>query len=182
MTDAQFDAAIGLIVRGNKDGLKSIYDAYAEQIYHVIVGIVKSPMDAEDLTADLFMKLWETASQYRSGSGHKRYLTVMARNLAIDFLRRSSRQSFELDDDEQGREIADTQNVEKDVESGMGFSEALECLNPKQRQIVDMHIGMQLTLQEISDTLGIPMGTVSWNYRAAIERLRRLYKEGELYG
>ena len=182
MTDAQFDAAIGLIVRGNKDGLKSIYDAYAEQIYHVIVGIVKSPMDAEDLTADLFMKLWETASQYRSGSGHKRYLTVMARNLAIDFLRRSSRQSFELDDDEQGREIADTQNVEKDVESGMGFSEALECLNPKQRQIVDMHIGMQMTLREISETLQMPMGTVAWNYKAAIDKLKKRYKEEQQYG
>lgn len=182
MTDAQFDAAIGLIVRGNKDGLKGIYDAYARQMYQVIVGIVKSPMDAEDLTADLFMKLWETASQYKSGNGHKRYLTVMARNIAIDFIRRNSRQSFELDDDEQGREIADTQDIEKDVESGMSFARALECLNPKQRQIVAMHIGLQMTLQEISDTLQMPMGTVAWNYKAAIDKLKKRYKEGERYG
>ena len=182
MTDEQFEAAIGLIVRGRKDGLRQIYDAYAKQVFQVIAGIVKDPHDAEDLTADMFMKLWETASQYKPGNGHKRYITVMARNLAIDFLRKNGRQSFELDDDESGTEAADSQDLEKDVEGSLGFSQALDALNPKQRHIVDLHIGMQMTLQEISDSLGIPLGTVSWNYRAAIERLKKLYKEGELYG
>lgn len=182
MTDAQFDAAIGLIVRGDKCGLREIYDAYARQIYQVIVGIVKSPQDAEDLTADLFMRLWETASQYRPGSGHKRYITVMAKNLALDFLRKNNRLSFDIDDDEQNTVVADTQDLQKDVEGKMSFAAALEALNPKQRQIVDMHIGMQMTLKEISDTLDMPMGTVAWNYRTAIERLKKLYKEGEHYG
>ncbi len=182
MTDAQFEASILQIVNGSKDGLKEIYDAYAKQVYQIILGVVRSPYDAEDLTADMFMKLWETASQYKPGNGHKRYITVMARNLAIDFLRKNGRQSFELDDDESGTEAADSQDLEKDVEGSLGFSQALDALNPKQRHIVDLHIGMQMTLQEISDSLGIPLGTVSWNYRAAIERLKKLYKEGELYG
>ena len=182
MTDAQFDAAIGLIAGGEKSGLKDIYTAYARQLYQVILGIVKSPQDAEDLTADLFMKLWENAAQYKPGSGHKRYLTVMARNLAVDFLRKSGRQSFELDDEESGMVVADTQDIQTDVEGKLSFGAALDALSAKQRQIVDMHIGMQLTLQEISDSLGIPMGTVAWNYRAAIEKLKKLYKEGEHYG
>ena len=181
MTDAQFDAAVARIVQGEKDGLKEIYDAYAKQIYQVILGIVRSEYDAQDLTADLFMKLWETASQYKAGNGHKRYITVMARNLALDFLRKNGRQSFELDDDESQTQIADPQSIEKDIENSMTFSQALDALNPKQRQIVDMHIGMQMTLQEISQALGIPQGTVAWNYRTAIERLKKLYKEGELY-
>ena len=87
MTDAQFDAAVARIVQGEKDGLREIYDAYAKQLYQVILGIVRSEYDAQDLTADLFMKLWETASQYKAGNGHKRYITEMARNLALDFLR-----------------------------------------------------------------------------------------------
>ncbi len=182
MTDAQFDAAIGLVTRGDKSGLKSIYDAYAKQMYQVILGIVRNTQDAEDLTADLFMKLWETASQYRSGSGHKRYITVMARNLAVDFLRKNGRLSFELDDEEQAVQVADGQDVEKDVESSMNFSQALDCLSAKQRQIVDMHIGMQMTLQEISEALKIPMGTVAWNYKTAIDKLKKIYKEGERYG
>jgi RNA polymerase sigma-70 factor (ECF subfamily) len=182
MTDAQFDAAIGLIVRGDKSGLKEIYNAYARQICQVITGIVKNSQDAEDLTADLFMKLWETASQYRPGSGHKRYITVMARNLALDFLRRNNRLSFELDDEEQNTVVADTQDVQKDIEEKMGFWAALDSLNPNQRQIVDMHIAMQMTLKEISEAMKMPMGTVAWNYRTAIERLRNLYREDEVYG
>lgn len=183
MTDAQFDAAIGRIVRGDRNGLKEIYDAYAAQLCQVITGIVKSPQDAEDLTADLFMKIWETASQYKPGNGHKRYITVMARNIALDFLRKNNRLSFDIDDEEQNTVIADTQDIQNDVEQDMSFGAALDALNQNQRQIVDMHIGMQMTLKEISEVLAMPMGTVAWNYRTAIEKLRKLYdKEGERYG
>lgn len=182
MTDARFDEAMGMIADGNKLGLKCIYEAYAKRIYQLIFGIVKNQQDAEDLTADLFMKLWETAQQYRSGSGHKRYITVMARNLAVDFLRKHNRSDFSTDVEDAASTLSDPQNVEKDVESSMSFAQALDTLNPKQRQIVDMHIGMQLTLSEISQSLNMPAGTVAWNYKAAIEKLKRLYKEGERYG
>ncbi len=182
MTDREFDMAAEMIVRGDRNGLKAIYDAYAKQLYTVIEGIVKNPHDAEDLTADLFMKLWDTASQYRSGNGHKRYLTVMARNIALDFLRKSRRQSFDIDDDEKEMTVADGQNVEEDVSAQMSFAQALSALNPRQRQIVDMHIGMQMTLKEISEALEMPMGTVAWNYRTAIEKLKKTYEEDSGYG
>lgn len=53
-----------------------------------MLDIVKSPQDAEDLTSDFFLKLWDTAGQYRKGTGHKRYLTVMAKNLALDSIKK----------------------------------------------------------------------------------------------
>ena len=182
MTDAQFDRAVEMMLAGDKGGLKDIYDAYAKRLYQVIVGIVKSAQDAEDLTSDLFLKLWETAGQYKPGGGHKRYITVMAKNLALDFLRKSGRQSFDIDDDEKDIVIPDRQDIEQETEGSMGFAEALGHLNDNQRRIVDMHIGMQLTLKEISEALEMPMGTVAWNYRSAIEKLKKIYKEGEVYG
>ena len=182
MTDAEFDSAIALVTAGDKSGLKSIYDAYAKRIYQVIYGIVKNPHDSEDLTADLFIKLWDNASLYRPGSGHKRYLTVMAKNLALDFLRKAGRQSFEIDAGEKEYVIPDGGDVENDVTEKMSFTRALEYLNPNQRRVVDMHIGMEMTLREISEALDMPMGTVSWNYRSAIQKLKKIYKEGGTYG
>lgn len=182
MTDAEFDRAVELVAKREKDGLKNIYDAYAKRIYQVIYGIVKNPHDSQDLTADLFMKLWDDPSSYRSGNGHKRYLTVMAKNLALDFLRKAGRQSFEIDAGENEYIIPDTGDIEKEVTCEMSFSQALEHLNPNQRMVVDMHIGMEMTLKEISLALEMPMGTVSWNYRTAIEKLKKIYKEGGTYG
>ena len=182
MTDAEFDRAVELVAKREKDGLKIIYDAYAKRIYQVIYGIVKNPHDSQDLTADLFMKLWDDPSSYRSGNGHKRYLTVMAKNLALDFLRKAGRQSFEIDAGEKEYVIPDGGDVEKDITEKMSFTRALEYLNPNQRRVVDMHIGMEMTLREISEALDMPMGTVSWNYRSAIQKLKKIYKEGESYG
>ena len=42
MTDAEFDRAVELVAKREKDGLKKIYDAYAKRIYQVIYGIVKT--------------------------------------------------------------------------------------------------------------------------------------------
>ena len=46
----------------DRNGLKDIYTAYAKQIYRVILGIVRSHEDAEDLTSDFFLKLWNMAA------------------------------------------------------------------------------------------------------------------------
>ena len=49
----------------------------------------------------------------------------------------------------------------------------LSVLKPAERQIIDMKILSEMTFQEISDTLGIPMGTVTWRYQEAIKKIRR---------
>lgn len=88
LTDTEFDFRVELILKNDKNGLREIYQCYGKVIYNIMLDIVKSPQDAEDLTSDFFLKLWDTAGQYRKGTGHKRYLTVMAKNLALDFIKK----------------------------------------------------------------------------------------------
>lgn len=78
--------------KGDKTGLKEIYEAYISYIYAVIRGVVKNKENAEDLTAEFFIKLWNMADQYKAGSGHKTWMTVIARNMAIDFMRKAGRE------------------------------------------------------------------------------------------
>lgn len=73
-------------------GLKEIYVEYLPYIYRVVYGIVGNKEDAEDITSDFFVKLWSFAPKYRPGNGHKGYLATIARNMAIDHMRRSRRE------------------------------------------------------------------------------------------
>ena len=117
MTDTEFDFRVELILKNDKNGLREIYQCYGKVIYNIMLDIVKSPQDAEDLTSDFFLKLWDTAGQYRKGTGHKRYLTVMAKNLALDFIRKRRHEMPTLDDDEVGhKEQQDSMRVDDDVE------------------------------------------------------------------
>ena len=94
MNNREFDRCMRRMQKGDKTGLKEIYEAYISYIYAVIRGIVKNKENAEDLTAEFFIKLWNMADQYKAGSGHKTWMTVIARNMAIDFMRKAGREQL----------------------------------------------------------------------------------------
>ncbi len=178
MTDMEFSLGIDQIRRGEKEGLRKIYDEYGAYIYKTFLSLVKSPQDAEDLTSDLFLRLWQRSEQFREGAGHKAYLARIAHNMAVDHLRAKGRLSFTLDDDEAAFDPPDTVRTDDTAESGISFDEAVSSLPEAEGEIVNMHIGMELTFKEIAEALRIPLGTVTWRYRSAIERLRKTVKGG----
>ncbi|MBR6102915.1 MAG: RNA polymerase sigma factor [Ruminococcus sp.] len=180
MTDKEFDHAAELIRQKNKEGLRLIYDEYGSYIYKTVLSVVKSPQDAEDVTSDFFLRLWQKAEQYRSGAGHKAYLAAIAHNMAVDLLKKQNRLSFTLDDEESFEEPADTVRTDETVESGISFDEALKGLSESEGEIINLHIGLELTFKEIASALGLPLGTVTWKYRNALEKLRKTVKGGTL--
>lgn len=178
MEEAQFDACIQQILDGDKSGLRMIYDAYLPYIYQVILGIVQQKEDAEDITSDFFIKLWQNASSYRKGGGHKGYLATIARNMAIDFLRKHKREqleSFQVNEDDETSvyEHQSDVNIEEEVIAEENLREVLSHLKEPERLVVDMKVLSEMTFQEIADVLKVPLGTVTWRYREAMKKLRR---------
>lgn len=171
MEDVQFDACMEKIRAGDKDGLKEIYSNYAGYIWTVIFGILKNRENAEDVTSDFFIKLWEKADSYKPGNGHRTFLTVMARNMAIDYIRKNKKE--EATDMETLEEKGRENQIEQGVISRMSMGEALQKLNDGERQIVHLKIMGELTFKEIAHVTKLPMGTVTWKYRNALEKLRR---------
>ena len=177
MTEAAFESCISAILRGDRQGLRDIYDAYLDYIYRIVYGVVGRKEDAEDITSEFFIKLWQTADRYKGGSGHKGYLATIARNMALDHLRKYKKEVLEsftkVDDDEPVFEPASSDDTEATVIEDIALKEAIASLNEKEQQIINMKILSEMTFQEISDTLKVPMGTVTWRYREAIKKLRR---------
>jgi RNA polymerase sigma-70 factor (ECF subfamily) len=174
-----------LIKNGDKNGLKDIYEAYLAYIFRIIYEILKNRENAEDVTADFFIKLWEKADSYRPGSGHRAFLTVMARNMAIDFLRKHRREELtamlqdlgaEPDEDyykaPPGQLPLDNP-TETEVIEDITLKAALDTLGEAERQVVSMKVLGDLTFKEIAEILQCPMGTITWRYQNAIKKLRR---------
>ena len=171
MEDVRFDACMKKMREGDKEGLKEIYDGYAAYIWSVVYGIVQNKENAEDITSDFFIKLWEKADSYRPGGGHRTYITVMAKNMAVDHIRKYHREeTMEIAYLEEGTKES---QPEQQVISRMTVEEALKMLNDKERQIINLKIMGDLTFQEISRVIKQPMGTVTWRYRNALAKLRR---------
>lgn len=180
MTEEQFNLAMQRIRKKDKSALREVYEAYISFIYHTVFNIVKQKETAEDITSEFFIKLWEKADSYKPGGGHKGYLATIARNMAIDYVRKYQKEVYietdneDEDENDNVSKIADNAATpENQVVEELAVNEALSRLKPVYRQIVTMKVLGDMTFKEISQVLNIPMGTVTWNYQDAIKQLRR---------
>lgn len=189
MTDHMFDACMERINRGDKDALHEIYEEYLPYIFSIVLQIVQIRETAEDITSEFFIKLWTTSEKYHPGGGHKGYIATMARNMAIDYMRKNKREilvdnleSPESDGEDDKMPVSATavnelskagQTPEEEVILSISMEEALNMLSPPEREVINLKIMGELTFQEIATILNRPMGTVTWQYRNAINKLRR---------
>ena len=110
MTQEQFKSCIERIRCGDQNGLKDIYDEYLGVIYSTIYGVVNQRENAEDLTQEFFVKIYTMAPTMELKDSHKSFLVTIARNMAIDFIRKHSRMSLVDDFTEAGIEPVATRN------------------------------------------------------------------------
>lgn len=180
MTDRQFECHITLIQQGDKQGLKNIYDEYGKTIYQCVFQILHNRQDAEDITSEFFLKLWKIADTYCFGGKHKRWLATIARNMALDLLKRQKHEQLTLNDDTENGvnyEPADSASTEDTVTGKMTVAEAISYLDDSEREIVSLKILADMTFKDIAAVLGKPLGTVTWKYRNAISKLRKFVVE-----
>ena len=185
VTEAQFESCIERIKQGDKDGLREIYENYIAFIYSVVYEKLQNKENAEDITSDFFIKLWEKAALYRPGSGHKGWMATIARNMSVDFLRKHGKEELTdimQDSEEESESRVSVSNiyegekispVEKEALENLTLKEALGRLKKSEREILNLKIMGEFTFKEIAEILHMPMGTVTWKYREAIKQLRR---------
>ena len=184
VTEERFAECMQAIANGDRAALKEIYEEYLPYLYTIVLGVVQQRETAEDVTSDVFIRIWNSAAKFQPGSGHKGWLATIARNMAIDELRKHKREVLMGggggDEENDGGGIEDfseqetpSEGVEDEVVEQLSVMEALDRLKPEEREIVDMKVLSDMTFKEISEILQIPMGTVTWRYQAAIKKLRR---------
>ncbi len=180
MTDNEFQIAMDALVNGDKQGLRRIYDAYMRLIYAVVYDVVKKREDAEDITSEFFIKLIRVASSFKKGSPHKTWLVTIARNMAIDFIRKNNREILEYDNENSSEGIIEkagmdneTGCVEDKAILAQDMKKAMESLSAKEKEIVDLKLIGGLKFKEIAQVTGQPIGTVTWLYNQGIIKLRR---------
>lgn len=173
MEEKQFDACMERMKSGDKGALHEIYETYLGYIYSIVFQTVSNREDAEDVTSEFFMKLWRLADTYQGGNGHRTWMATIARNMAVDLIRKTKREILTEDFADTKIETVSDACVEQEVLSDMTLRQVLDTLKPSEREVVHLKIMGELTFQEIADILKIPLGTVTWRYQSAIKKLRR---------
>ncbi|HEY0384783.1 MAG TPA: sigma-70 family RNA polymerase sigma factor, partial [Pyrinomonadaceae bacterium] len=165
------------IAGGDEAALSALYDRYKSILFSLILRILHSQPEAEDILQDVFIQVWKKAADFDEARGRAfTWLATLARSRAIDRLRQLS--SRERTATEASRE---TPEVWIDAEDDAIRSEqsavvrgALAELPEEQRRTLLLAYFEGLTQTEIADRLNAPLGTVKTRMRSGMIKLREL--------
>lgn len=169
---------------GSRDlaAFEALYDRYGDLVYSVCLRVVGDTYIAEDVTQDVFVRVWRRPEQFDVRRGKfVTWLLSVARNRSIDHRRSQSRRmrhealpSIDEEEDvlpsEDARDNPALQTVLADECAAV--RKALEVLPPEQKLAIQLAYFGGLTQQEIANKLGQPLGTVKTRIRLGMQKMR----------
>jgi RNA polymerase sigma-70 factor (ECF subfamily) len=172
---------LNLIAHAQEEALSELYDRYSSLVYSVAMNSLADQALAEEITQDVFVRVWERAGTYRNEQGKvATWLASIARNRAIDVYRHNQARRGNLNISWETTESFDppaTQNVEAEVDLAQRVKHvrwAVSQLPEDQRLALGLAFFQGLTHPEIALMLGEPLGTVKTRIRLAMLKLRDL--------
>jgi RNA polymerase sigma-70 factor (ECF subfamily) len=170
------------------EGQGRFVDEHLRRIYLQIYRIVGNVADAQDLTQDTFIKALRCREQLKDEQKAAHWLTRIARNTAIDFVRRHSRVSFTETDDLVLRHDDNPERVLLRAEARAGLDEVLRRLTPRERAALILRDVEGLPAEAVASQLGCSKATVRSHIANARTKCRwylqrnRQCKAGQLTG
>jgi RNA polymerase sigma-70 factor (ECF subfamily) len=176
------ESEIAQLRRGDLDALSSLLTRYQNRLYRYLLRMVRQPAEAEDLFQQTWLRVAEKIHSYDQRRNFEAWLFTLARNLAIDHLRRVRPESLDepTGTDASGESAAarlvspETPALDRVLarERSSRLAEAMEMLPVMQREVLTLRFEEEMKLEEIAEILSAPLSTVKTRLRRGLEHLR----------
>ena len=154
------------IAGGDRDALAALYQRTRTAVYGLALSYLKNAQDAQDLTQDVYVQVWDCAEQYRPTGSPMGWLLTVCRNLCLMRLRREERHAA-LSEEEWDA-----------IPAHALLQGALASLADEERRIVLLHAVTGMKHREIAALLELPLPTVLSKYHRALKKMR-IFLEGD---
>jgi RNA polymerase sigma-70 factor (ECF subfamily) len=189
---SKFDdvALIRQIALAHPEALSELYDRYSRLTFSLALHILGEAELAEDVTQDVFFRIWERAETYQAEQARvSTWLTSITRNRSIDLLRkrkvRPEGSSIGWEELQPGWEPAsngrDPEDLTAQALQTQRVRAALALLPNEQKQALAMAFFDGYSHSEIAQRLGEPLGTVKTRIRMGMQKLRSLLQEEQIH-
>ncbi len=171
------------VVQGEKAAFKKLYDRYSPRVMGLSLRITGDRALAEEVTQETFWRVWRNAASFNQARGsYQNWMFGIARNLAIDIVRRQKMQLEPLHDgsdteETSARRLAAADDVPEAAWTSLQQKQvqlALAELPPEQRDVIEWIYFQGKTRREIAEGKNIPFGTINTRARLALDKLRRV--------
>ncbi len=169
---------------GSQKAFDELMKRYERRIFGYLLRSVRNYEDAEDLTLEVFFKVYRALDSWEPKAKFSTWLYTIASNLAIDYHRSKARQPVYIFEDEdviEARLVATdiSSNPEKQLEEkerGRIIREAVDELSSKQKAVFMLTRYEGLQIREVAEALGMAEGTVKIHLHRAMKKLQTLLR------
>jgi RNA polymerase sigma-70 factor (ECF subfamily) len=178
------ETIIRLIAHARTEALSELYDRYSRLVFSLALNSVGDQATAEEVTQDVFVRVWQRARQYRADRGKvSTWLTGITRYRAIDQLRRRGARPEQHS--VTWAEVSPTavpavNGPEEATQLAMQRERvraALAQLPEEQKQVLALAYFQGYSQSQIAESLALPLGTVKTRVRLAMQKLREMLQD-----
>jgi RNA polymerase sigma-70 factor (ECF subfamily) len=171
---------IDLINNGDTNKFDFLVNKYINQIKHLVFSYLKNFADTDDVVQEIFIKTYYSLKKFKKKSSFKTYLYRIAINECNLFLNKNKKLiNLSLNDEIQSKGNSDM-NPDIMLENKMlsdFFDFAIKKLSAKLRNTLILKERENKSYEEISQILGVPLGTVESRIFAARKKLQKMYNK-----
>jgi RNA polymerase sigma-70 factor, ECF subfamily len=176
MTELSDNELILQIAEADESAMAAIYDRYAPRVFALANRVLGDRSLAEDVTQDVFLKLWRNPQRFDPDRGKLRTLLLtQAHGRCVDVIRARNSQSeretkVAYDPTSSATDAIDAELIALDEAEAVRA--ALDALPPHERTVLDLAYFGANTYRDVARILSLPEGTVKTRMRSALHRLR----------
>jgi len=164
MEPQALEATVERCRKGDEDAWSTLVTTTLRPIYRLCASYAPSAAEAEEMTQEVYFKLWENLHRYRSGSNFMAWAWRVAKNLLIDSYRRSRRERSQawLDPEVIDR-LPASDNPHEQAERRERLrliASSLRNISEDLATLITMRDFAGMSYQDIADSLDLPLGTV----------------------
>ena len=177
------EALLRLIAQAQENALGELYDRYSRLVFSMALNSVNEPALAEEITQDVFLRIWNKATTYQAEQGKvMTWIASITRYRSIDMLRRlkvrpeGNRATWAEEEDDEPFDLTDPIDIEYEVELNQrseNIRKAIAQLPADQRQALTLAFFKGYSHAEIAQILNEPLGTIKTRIRLAMQKLRQ---------
>lgn len=169
-------------LKGDEKSLETLIGRYLKPIYSFIYKNVGNPAEAEDITQEVFVRVWKNLYKFDTKKQFKPWVFQIAKNASIDYLRKKKTIPFSSFENDKGQNVlteniaAPSDNLIENLSDKKVLSGALQYLSKKEQKIIALRHTDGMSFKEIAEVFQESINTIKSRYRRTLSVLKKNIK------